>query len=522
MADVDVVVFETDPGVLAHVRALLEPRGFRVLGAKTAEEADDALRSSRARNVLCSTETLSANRTWARALRTTRWDVDLIAHADYAIALLDRGARSGQLVSLASESLLLLGSLAEANADEPQITRLASRLAGLTAFRLNLSHGRRDTCRLAAALAALGPNLVQLRLGRPNEPVKSWGVSPGLEAALAVASQLTGPYELTAVLEAIEERFDGGGRARGLKADEIPIEARVIAPTLDYARRVAAGLAPDKAATEVNAAGGGAFDPKVLEAFLLALRDEAKLKTLPSAGATEAGGTVLLADPDASALTLCEMQLTHAGFDVITCSDGLEAFTLIGERKPDVVIADMALPRLDGIALLLRLRRDKLLSTVPVLLTSTRSDPGMLSKALKLGAKDILPKPVDQGVLMAKLRMLSSRRRGKGSGPALNGSLAEIPLPDFFQTLQLGRKTVRVRVDSPKGKGEVYFRDGEPTAAFTPKSSGTNAFYRIVSFKEGTFEVDAGALSPKKNLDKGLHALLMAAACVLDEDLRES
>src|SRR5690606_26075232 len=61
----------------------------------------------------------------------------------------------------------------------------------------------------------------------------------------------------------------------------------------------------------------------------------------------QAGARVLVADGDSASLSMTEMRLAAAGFEVLTCQDGARAFDMISSEHPDVVIAETALPKLE-------------------------------------------------------------------------------------------------------------------------------------------------------------------------------
>jgi CheY-like chemotaxis protein len=251
-----------------------------------------------------------------------------------------------------------------------------------------------------------------------------------------------------------------------------------------------------------------AFDPKVIEAFFAALRDETYVDRLEGG---QTGAKILVIDGDPSTLSVCEMRLAAAGFQVMTAADGARGFEMICSQKPDVVVADTVLPKLDGISMLLKMRRMPEVKGIPVVFCSSRTEQGLLNKALKLGAKDVLAKPVNYQILLAKLRALSSMKQGQAqqSGGAAQGNLQDMPLTDFFRVISIGRKTCKVSVSGPAGKAEIFFEQGSPVAAYTATERGREAFATVVTWTEGSFGMTIGETAPEHNLDRGLETLIM-------------
>jgi PAS domain S-box-containing protein len=86
--------------------------------------------------------------------------------------------------------------------------------------------------------------------------------------------------------------------------------------------------------------------------------------------ASQAGRTVLLADDDLTQRKLGQLALTNAGFEVIVAEDGEAAVRLARERKPDAILSDVLMPRMDGFAVCKAIRADPNLARVPIVLLS--------------------------------------------------------------------------------------------------------------------------------------------------------
>ncbi|RMG17743.1 MAG: response regulator [Planctomycetota bacterium] len=503
----EVILLEPDPEARLMVRSLLERDGNTVIEANDPRHAADVLRASNATAILVSPSLSAQYPTLAEDLSALQANIDVLVPTTYADALMDGAAEGGGLAEFARDALLLLSILAEEGAGGAPSAEKLGRMTELTALRMGLSRYQVDACASAAALVALGPSLVKFRFGVDPTQGASGGLSHDLQASLAALAALRCPYDLRRIIEAVDEMFDGRGRPRGLAGEQIPVGARIIAVTRDYCRMVAEGTDPMAATELIRTKQGQAYDPQVIQAFFGALRDETYVDRMES-GTT--GAKVLVIDGEASSLSVMEMRLQSAGFQVLTANNGAKGFEMIGSERPDVVIADTVLPKLDGISLLLKMRRTPELKGIPLVFTSARTDPGLLNKALKLGAKDVLAKPVNYDVLFAKLRALSAAKQGQAQaqGQGAQGNLADMPLVDFFRVLSLGRKTCKVSVQGPQGQAEVFFEQGSPVAAYTATERGREAFATVVTWTQGVFTMIVGETPPEHNLDRGLEALL--------------
>jgi DNA-binding response OmpR family regulator len=125
---------------------------------------------------------------------------------------------------------------------------------------------------------------------------------------------------------------------------------------------------------------------------------------------------VLVVDDDASVRQALERALRLEGFAVSTAAGGREALEMVAERPPAVVVLDVTMPDMDGIAVVRRLRADGL--DLPVCILSARDDVDDRVAGLQAGADDYLVKPFALAELTARLEALL-RRRGVASGAAI-------------------------------------------------------------------------------------------------------
>ncbi len=115
---------------------------------------------------------------------------------------------------------------------------------------------------------------------------------------------------------------------------------------------------------------------------------------------------VLIVDDVAANRELLEGRLEGLGYDVRQASDGLEALALIEHEEPDLVLLDIEMPRLDGIALCRLMKAHPQRRLVPVVLITALSDHATQLRGIEAGADDFLTKPFDPRELMLRTRVL--------------------------------------------------------------------------------------------------------------------
>ncbi len=117
---------------------------------------------------------------------------------------------------------------------------------------------------------------------------------------------------------------------------------------------------------------------------------------------------VLVVDDEPAITEFIEVGLSREGFEVRTAPDGRAALTLVDRFRPDVVILDIMMPRLDGFQLTRKLAGEPARSLI---ILSARDETKDRIAGLDLGADDYLVKPFDFGELLARVRSVLRRRQ---------------------------------------------------------------------------------------------------------------
>jgi len=119
---------------------------------------------------------------------------------------------------------------------------------------------------------------------------------------------------------------------------------------------------------------------------------------------------ILIADDEEDILKILEKRLTGAGYQVIRARDGQEAVELCNKEKPDLVISDVTMPKMNGFEEVKALRSKLETAVIPVILLTARGDKESELKGLDAGADDYLTKPFDSDKLLARVKMLLRRK----------------------------------------------------------------------------------------------------------------
>lgn len=107
------------------------------------------------------------------------------------------------------------------------------------------------------------------------------------------------------------------------------------------------------------------------------------------------GRTALIIEDNPMSLLALSRYLQYSGFSVVTAEDGEEGLLQAKLKLPDIIITDLGLPKLDGIRLTACIRKDVLLSHIPIIILSADSDSQLKQEALEAGADEVVVKPFE-------------------------------------------------------------------------------------------------------------------------------
>ena len=116
--------------------------------------------------------------------------------------------------------------------------------------------------------------------------------------------------------------------------------------------------------------------------------------------------TILVVEDEPQIAALVRDYLEHAGFAVLAAGDGATGLALARARRPDAVVLDLGLPRVDGLDIIRALRRE---SSVPIVVVTARGDETDRVTGLELGADDYVVKPFSPKELVARVRAVLRR-----------------------------------------------------------------------------------------------------------------
>ena len=171
--------------------------------------------------------------------------------------------------------------------------------------------------------------------------------------------------------------------------------------------------------------------------------------------------TILVADDEKEIRELLRLYLSKEGYDTLVCNDGESALRLAVEDKPDLVLLDIMLPKLDGWQVCRGIRRE---SNVPIIMTTAKGETFDKILGLELGADDYVTKPFDAKEVVARVKAVLRR-----SAPDDADAVKEVK----FDKLTINLTNYELIVDGksidtpPKELELVYHLASNPNRVYT-------------------------------------------------------
>ena len=267
---------------------------------------------------------------------------------------------------------------------------------------------------------------------------------------------------------------------------------------------------------------------------------------------------ILIVDDDPWILRMVSTLLEKKGYAIVTARDGEEGLIRADQVRPDLIISDVMMPKMDGWAMVKALRSRPELAIVPVIFLTALGGEEDRIKGFRLGADDYLPKPFRFEEL--DLRVLNALKKGKQAREAaeqvaaaaappapppppaarpagastppfptskpvgIHGTLEQLGLSSLLVILEMERKSGILRVEKAGMTGRIFAREGRIIAAridgeSAPKEArkGAQAVYQMLTWVSGRFDFSVVDVDMEDEVQSTTTNLLMEGARLIDE-----
>jgi CheY-like chemotaxis protein len=253
---------------------------------------------------------------------------------------------------------------------------------------------------------------------------------------------------------------------------------------------------------------------------------------------------VLIVDDDPWILRMVSTLLEKRGYAIATASDGEEGLMRADQLRPDLIITDVMMPKLDGWSLVRALRSRPELALVPVIFLTALGGEEDRIRGFRLGADDYLPKPfrfeeLDLRVANALKKARATQQKAEEvaqAGPTetggkktagIHGTLEQLGLSSLLVMVEMERKSGILRLERIGATGRIFCRDGRVIAARldgdrAPAAArkGADAVYHLLTWSDGRFDFSAVDVDMEDEVQSSTTHLLMEGARLIDEGKR--
>jgi len=145
---------------------------------------------------------------------------------------------------------------------------------------------------------------------------------------------------------------------------------------------------------------------------------------MPDSNSPASKTTIMVIDDHPDILDIVKTILERSGYVVQVANSGMEAFSLLEENKPDLIILDIMMPQLDGLKVLQQLKGNADYSSIPVILLTVKVQHEDVLKGYKLGADYYITKPFNSSQLIIGIKFILSKYKNTQTKPISSLRLA--------------------------------------------------------------------------------------------------
>ena len=174
---------------------------------------------------------------------------------------------------------------------------------------------------------------------------------------------------------------------------------------------------------------------------------------------------ILIVDDEADIIELLEYNLVKEGFEVISASNGEEAIRALSKEKPNIVLLDIMMPKMDGIEACRRMRELPAGKNAVIIFLTARSEEYSEIAGLEAGADDYITKPIKPRLLLSRIQAVS-RRGAREEAKSEIVSLGDIEIfKDEFRVtvnkkdIHLAKKEFELLLFFAQRPGKVFSRE---------------------------------------------------------------
>ncbi|MDZ7371425.1 MAG: response regulator [candidate division KSB1 bacterium] len=213
---------------------------------------------------------------------------------------------------------------------------------------------------------------------------------------------------------------------------------------------------------------------------------------------------LLVIEHEQTNLSLFENYFNEAGFRVRSAVSEEEALDILSASSFDAVLCELSAPRIDGLTVLRELQRSLLHRRCIIVFLTSKSDVWSRTACLRLGADDVIVKPIHAREIVARVGMLWRRRgrcRASSDSSPVFGRLEDHSVTDLIESIGIERRSGLLQLVNENGfTGCMAYRDGCLIAAETGSLYAEEAVFKMMSWRTGIYKISFGRINTEDEM----------------------
>jgi DNA-binding response OmpR family regulator len=202
---------------------------------------------------------------------------------------------------------------------------------------------------------------------------------------------------------------------------------------------------------------------------------------------------ILVVEDNKALRIMIKKVLEREGYSVKVAINGKEGLSLLRDETPDLIISDVIMPEMDGLAFLKEVRKKH--PFIPFTLLTVKSELDDYLRGYEFGATDYMTKPFEMDTLIKRVdKRLKSYKSIKEivNGKEESFSLDKVNLVDLFHTLKENKIACTINISSPLGNGTFKIDKGKIKKCEFAGLKGKDAISKVTGLKSGDVSVKQG------------------------------
>lgn len=254
---------------------------------------------------------------------------------------------------------------------------------------------------------------------------------------------------------------------------------------------------------------------------------KARINVSKAEQAAFADMSILVVDDDPNICTLLSTAIKSIGCQVVVASNGLEGVDKALRMRPNIIVSDLLMPKMDGSQFFNKLQEYPETQTIPFVCLTSRGQEEEKIAAFEKGVEDYWVKPFSIAEITMRMKKLLNKEIEKaqqefasagGGQVELAGNLGEMTATDLLRFSEAKQKNGVLRLKNGDIEGVILFQNGEVIDAQYMNLMGEPALYSILNWTSGTFTFQSQPLSVPRTIISSTDEILSRMMQRYDEE----